>query len=77
LKDGNWDLLARKLSQDPFAIGFMVKNSGGGYGFYIPALQVSFDDPNSGGANQDVSMDMSGQAKVGSSGESALTIYRF
>lgn len=76
LKDGNWDMLARKLSQDPFALGFMVKNSDGYYGFYIPALQVSFDDPSSGGANQEISMEMSGVAKVGSSGESALTIYR-
>lgn len=76
LKDGNWDLLARKLSQDSFGLGFMVKNTGGWYGFYVPALQVSFDDPNSEGANQDVSMDMSGQAKVGSNGESAITLYR-
>ncbi len=76
LKDGNWDLLARKLSQDSFGIGFIVKNTGGGYGFYLPAIQVSFDDPASGGANQDVAMDMSGTAKVGAAGESALTLYR-
>lgn len=76
LKDSNWDLLARKLSQAPFAIGFMVLNVDGWYGFYMPAIQVSFDDPASGGANQDVSIDMSGTAKVGSNGESSLTIYR-
>jgi len=76
LKDSNWDLLARKLSQDPFAIGFMVKNTDGYYGFYIPAIQVSFDDPASAGQNQDISMAMSGTAKVGANGESALTIYR-
>lgn len=76
LKDANFGLLAKKLSQDPFAIGFMVKNTGGWYGFYMPAVQVSFDDPASAGANQDVSIDMSGQAKVGANGESALTIYR-
>jgi len=77
LKDGNWDMLARKLSQEPFGIGFVVKNAGGWYAFFMPAVQVSFDDPASGGANQDISMDMSGQAKVGANGESALTIYRF
>ncbi len=76
LKDANWDLLARKLSQSPFAIGFMVLNTSGWYGFYIPAIQVSFEDPSSGGQNQDISMDMSGTAKVGASGESALSIYR-
>lgn len=76
LKDANWDMLARKLSQDSFALGFIVKNTGGWYGFYLPAIQVSFDDPASGGQNQDVSMQMTGTAKVGASGESALTLYR-
>lgn len=76
LKDGNWGMLAKKLSQDPFSIGFMVGNTDGWYGFYMPAIQVSFDDPQSGGANQEISMGMSGVAKVGSAGESALTIYR-
>jgi hypothetical protein len=76
LKNDNWDLLARKLSQDSFAIGFMVKNPGGWYAFFMPAVQVSFEDPSSGGQNQDVSMSMSGMAKVGSGGESALVVYR-
>lgn len=76
LKDGNWDLLARKLSQESFSLGFLLKNTDGFYGFYIPALQVSFDDPSSGGANQEVSMEMTGVAKVGSTGESAIAIFR-
>jgi hypothetical protein len=76
LKDGNWGLLAKKLSQEAFAIGFMVKNTDGWYGFYMPAIQVSFDDPASGGQNQEISMEMTGTAKVGSGGESALSIYR-
>lgn len=76
LADENWGLLAKKLSQAPFSIGFMVQNGDGHYGFFIPALQVSFDDPQSQGQNQDVVMNMSGVAKVGSLGESALTIFR-
>jgi len=76
LKDETWDILENKLEQTPFAIGFQLKNSGGWYGFYMPAVQVSFDDPASAGANQDVILDMTGQAKVGSNGESSLTIYR-
>lgn len=76
LKDTNWDMLTRKLTQEAFAIGFQVKNVDGWYGFYIPAIQVSFDDPSSGGQNQDISMEMSGTAKVGANGESALAIYR-
>ena len=76
LKDGNWGMLAKKLSQEPFSLGFMVGNLDGWYGFYTPAIQVSFDDPQSGGANQEISMEMSGVAKVGANGESSLTIYR-
>lgn len=76
LKDANWDLLSKKLSQAAFAVGFMVKNTGGYYGFYLPAIQVSFDDPSSGGQNQDISLEMKGTAKVGASGESALYIFR-
>lgn len=76
LKDATWSLLANKLSQASFAIGFPVYNSDGGYGFYMPAVQVSFDDPAAGGANQDISMNMSGIAKVGSGGLSALSIYK-
>ena len=76
LDDSSWSVLPKKLTQDPFELGFMLKNSGGVYGFYIPALQVSFDDPNSAGQNQDVMLSMRGMAKVGSNGESALVIYK-
>lgn len=76
LADSNWDFLARKLSQEPFALGFMVKNGGGFYGFYLPAIQTSFSDPASAGANQQISLEMTGTAKVGENGESALYIYR-
>lgn len=76
LADANWDFLAKKLSQEPFALGFMVKNAGGFYGFYLPAVQTSFSDPSSGGANQQISLEMTGTAKVGANGESALYIYR-
>jgi len=76
LADSNWDFLARKLSQEPFALGFMVKNGGGFYGFYLPAIQTSFSDPASAGANQQISIEMTGTAKIGANGESALYIYR-
>jgi hypothetical protein len=76
LDDSSWAIMPKKLSQDPFEIGFMVRNSGGKYGFYMPALQASFEDPNSGGQNQDIMFSLKGMAKVGPTGESALTIYR-
>lgn len=74
--DESYALLTKKLTQEPFAIGYIIKNVDGFYGFYMPAVQVSFDDPSSAGINQDVLISMSGVAKVGSSGESPLTIYR-
>jgi hypothetical protein len=76
LADENWNFLAKKLTQEPFALGFMVKNAGGFYGFYLPAIQTTFSDPASGGANQQISIEMTGTAKVGENGESALYIYR-
>jgi len=76
LADSNWSVLAKKLTQEPFALGFMVKNLDGFYGFYLPAVQVSFPDPSSGGANQQISLEMDGTAKVGSAGENQLYLYR-
>jgi len=76
LSDDNWSVIAKKLTQTPFAIGFLLKNDDGYYAFYMPAVQVSFDDPVSAGINQDVILTMSGTAKVGANGESALKIFR-
>ena len=76
LSDETWQFLDKKLSQESFSLGFIVKNSGGYYAFYIPALQVAFDDPASGGQNTDIILDMSGVAKVGDNGEKSLYIYK-
>lgn len=76
LSNSSWDVLGKKLTQTPFALGFQVKNGGGFYAFYMPQVQVSFEDPASGGQNQDILLTMSGTSKVGATGESALTIYR-
>jgi hypothetical protein len=76
LKDAAWQLLGKKLSQEAFGLGFIVKNTGGWYGFYMPAVQVSFDDPASGGQNQDVILEMEGTAKVGVNGEKSIYIYK-
>lgn len=76
LSDSTWAILNKKLTQESFSLAFQVKNGDGWYGFYIPALQVSFSDPSSGGANQDTMLSMSGSAKVGASGESSLFIFK-
>lgn len=76
LSNANWSLLPKKLSQAAFALGFQIKNAGGFYAFYIPQIQISMDDPSSGGSNQQISLSMKGTAKVGATGESSLTIFR-
>lgn len=76
LSDDTWKFLDKKLNQESFQLGFIVKNSGGYYAFFIPALQVAFDDPASGGQNTDVILDMSGVGKVGANGEKSLYIYK-
>jgi len=76
LSNINWAVLEKKLDQEPFALGFVVENFEGFYGFFLPAIQVVFPDPASSGANQEVSLEMSGNARVGLNGESALVLYR-
>lgn len=76
LSDENWQLLTSKKTQESFALSFILENEDGAYCFYLPAVQVSFDDPSSGGANQLISIDMTGMAKVGANGESSLYVSR-
>lgn len=77
LANQNWDFLPKKLTQESFALGFILKNSDGAYAFYLPAVQVSGDDPASPGANQDVFLNLSGTGKVSSTGGSSIRVYRF
>ena len=76
LADDTWGVLARKLDQTAFSLGFLIKNAEGGYGFYLPAVQVSFSDPSVSGANTDISLEMDGVGRAGPSGESTLYIFR-
>ncbi len=76
LSNSSWEVIGKKLTQEPFALAFQVKNVNGWYAVYMPQVQVSFEDPASAGQNQDILLSMSGTAKVGATGESAMVIYR-
>jgi hypothetical protein len=76
LADDSWGLLARKLDQVSFSLGGLIRNGDGGYGFFLPAVQVSFDDPQVGGSNQEISLDMDGNAKIGENNENSFYLYR-
>ena len=55
---------------------FSMRSIDGGYAFSLAAVQLSFPDPSSGGANQQTMLEATGTAKVGPTGESALTIWK-
>lgn len=77
LSDSSYDrFMAAKLSQTPLGITVGAINDDGGYIFQLSAVQLSFPDPSSGGANTQVTIDASGVARVGLNGESSLRIYR-
>lgn len=76
LDNQNFGYLKKKLTQESVSVGFLVRNSGGYYAVFMPAVQLSFDDPSSAGQNQDVIMSMSGVAKVGDNNEKSMAIYR-
>lgn len=76
LSDDSWNLLNKKLDQTAFSLGFVLKNQDGLYGFYLPQVQVSFDDPASGGQNTDIIISATGTAKVGANQEKSLYIYK-
>ena len=65
-----------KLSMVPISFSILMQNDSGGYAFTVSALQLSGSDPSSGGSNSSVMLNMSGTARVGLNGESALRIYR-
>ena len=69
-------LMGKKLTQEGVPMTFILKNGDGGYALHFPAIQLSFPDPGASGANQQVMIEASGQAKVGASGESQLRIYQ-
>ena len=65
-----------KLTQAPVSMTFMMENVDGGYAFSMPAVQLSFPDPASGGQDEQTMIDAAGVAKVGANGESSLKIWK-
>jgi hypothetical protein len=68
--------MPKKLTQEPISFTTIMLNGDGGYAFAFEAIQLSFPDGAASGANQQVMLELEGQAKVGEGGENALRIYR-
>jgi Phage tail tube protein len=77
LSDSSYDsFMAKKLSQVPINLTFSAFNSSGGYAFAISAAQLSFPDPSATGLNEQVMINATGTAKVGTGGASSIRIYK-
>jgi hypothetical protein len=77
LSDSSYDsLMAQKLSLVPMTFSFAAENSSGGYAFQFRAIQLVFPDPSATGQNEQVMINATGTAKVGTGGASAIRIYK-
>jgi hypothetical protein len=63
LADENWDLMFKKLTQQPVSIAYMAGNEDGGIAVIVHGAQLTFPDPGSKGMDQQVSIEFSGSAK--------------
>ncbi|CAB4132240.1 hypothetical protein UFOVP139_55 [uncultured Caudovirales phage] len=63
LSDENWDLLEKKLTQEPVSIAYTASNQDGGIAVIVHGAQLSFPDASSKGMDQQVSIEFSGSAK--------------
>lgn len=77
INNDNWDVIEKKLTQDPISICGITSNDDGGYGLYMPAVQLTFPDPHSVGQNENLMLEMTGVAKVGDDGGSSLILSKF
>jgi hypothetical protein len=62
IADANWNLLEKKLTQQPVSIAFAAENQDGGIAIVVHGAQLSFVDPSARGMDQQVSIDFSGSA---------------
>jgi hypothetical protein len=62
IADANWNLLEKKLTQQPVSIAFAAENQDGGIAVIVHGAQLSFVDPSASGMDQTVSIDFSGSA---------------
>jgi hypothetical protein len=75
LADENFGYIQNKIDSTPIEIFYFAENDHGGIGVQMPAAQLTFDDPASGGRDEDVMLSMTGTAKAPADGRSSLIIY--
>jgi len=63
LADSNWDLMEKKITQQPVSIAYTAANQDGGIAVIVHGAQLSFPDAGSQGLDQQVSINFEGSAK--------------
>jgi len=77
LEATNFALIGKKISQEPLAIGFSLRDGDGiGYAFYFPRVQLSFPDPAMSGKNAHVMIEASGVASYDETDGNTMFVYR-
>ncbi len=68
LADENWELMLKKISQEPVSIGFTVSNQDGGLMVFLHGVQLTFPDGAAEGLDQQVSLSFAGMATATETG---------
>lgn len=63
LADSNWDLMEKKITQEPVSIAYTASNQDGGIAVIVHGAQLSFPDAGAKGLDQQVSIEFQGTAK--------------
>lgn len=77
LEDANFDMHDLRASQLPISVGYALGSDEGGFAFYMPEVQLSFPDAQSGGRDSQVMLNMSGTARNSSSYGNAMRIWQW
>lgn len=75
LADSNWAYIDKKIDSTPISLLASIENADGGMAFYLPSVQLSFQDPNGAGRDQQVTLDMEGTAKYSSAFANSFRVY--
>lgn len=63
LADENWDMIEKKLTQEPISIAYSAHNKDGGIAVMVHGAQLSFPDASAKGLDQQSSIEFTGTAK--------------
>lgn len=69
-------LMSKKLTQEPMSIGWQVQDdSGAGYAFFMPKVQLNFPDPAATGRDSFVFLEGAGVASYDAAMDNTMRIY--